>query len=55
MKNQTDKSYSMEEVRESMDQYLDSSVARLRLRLKIAWKKQTSLKQPLTLYDKVKI
>ncbi len=39
MKNQTEKTYSMEETKESMDKYLDSSMSRLRLRLKTAWKK----------------
>jgi hypothetical protein len=53
MTKKKEKTYSVEEVRESMGQYLDSSIARLRLRLKIAWKKQTSTKQPF--YDKVGI
>ena len=53
MKNQKEKTYSMKEVRESMDNYLDSSMTRLRLRLKLAWKKQTSAKQPL--YDKATV
>ena len=42
MKNETEKTYSMKEVRESMDKYMDSSIARLRLRLKSAWKKQAT-------------
>ena len=55
MKKETNKIYNIDEVRESMDRYLDSSIARLRLRLKVAWKKQTSIKQPLPFYDKAKI
>ncbi|MEI8174872.1 MAG: hypothetical protein WCG28_02895 [bacterium] len=49
------KTYTIQEVQESLDHYLDSSSERLRLRLKTAWKKQTFTKQPLSLYDKVKI
>jgi len=53
MRKKKEKTYNMEEVRESMDQYLDSSIARLRLRLKLAWKKQASGKQ--SSYGKVAI
>jgi len=53
MRKKREKTYSIEEVRESMGQYLDSSIARLRLRLKLAWKKQASVKQQL--YGKVAI
>lgn len=51
-KSNVNKTYSVEEMRESLDRYLDASAQRLRLRLKAAWKKQTS-KQPL--YDKAKV
>ena len=55
MKDETEKTYSTEEVKKSMDEYIDSSAARLSLRLKTAWKKQTSLKPPLAFYDKAKV
>jgi len=54
MKSKVEKTYNINEVRESMDKYLDSSMARLRLRLKSAWKKHTP-KQPLSLYEKAKV
>ncbi|MFZ1019806.1 MAG: hypothetical protein WAN61_02355 [Minisyncoccia bacterium] len=53
MKNETEKTYSIEEVKESLSQYLDASVDRLRLRLKSAWKKQIYIKHPL--YDKAEV
>ena len=51
------KTYTIQEVQENLDRYLDSSTDRLRLRLKTAWKKQarTYTKHPLSLYDKVKV
>ena len=47
MKNEIDKTYNIEEVREFMDRYLDLSVDRLRSRLKATWKKQVAIKRPL--------
>lgn len=40
MKKTIEKTYSVKEVQENLDQYLDSSADRLRIRLKNAWKKQ---------------
>ncbi|MEK7618553.1 MAG: hypothetical protein AAB410_05415 [Patescibacteria group bacterium] len=36
------KTYSIEEVKEKMENYLDASQERLRSRLRQAWKKQTT-------------
>lgn len=47
MKNKIDQTYSIGEVREFMDRYLDLSVVRLRSRLKATWKKQVIIKRPL--------
>lgn len=47
MKNEIEKTYNLEEVKEFMNQYLDLSVARLRSRLKATWKKQVVIKRPL--------
>ena len=44
------KTYSIDEARSHLDTYLDTSVVRLRARLKSAWKKQASLKSKI--YDK---
>lgn len=45
MKKESEKSYTIKEVRENMDQYLNSSTDRLRIRLKNAWKKQVTARQ----------
>ena len=45
MKKISERTYSLEEVQENLDQYLDSSADRLRVRLKNAWKKQITARQ----------
>ena len=53
MKNEIEKTYSIEEIREFMDRYLDLSATRLRSRLRAVWKKQANFKH--SLYDEVKV
>ncbi len=42
MKKTSEQTYTIEEVQENLDQYLNSSAERLRIRLKNAWKKQVT-------------
>lgn len=44
MKKINEQTYSIKEIQKSLDQYLDSSADRLRLRLKNAWKKQVTIR-----------
>ena len=44
MKNETEKTYNIEEIREFMDRYLDLSATRLRSRLRAVWKKQANFR-----------
>ncbi len=50
--NNTPKTYSIDEVKEKMEKYLDVSTERLRARLRAAWKKQASKIQE---YDRTKV
>ena len=47
------KTYSIEEVKEKMENYLDASQERLRSRLRQAWKKQTTKIMMLKAVDKI--
>lgn len=55
MKNSPTKeqTYTIEEVRESLDNYLGSSVDRLRARLKTAWSKQVSMTRLMHVKTKI--
>jgi hypothetical protein len=50
IKNHSQKTYSIDEAKIRLDQYLDVSAVRLRSRLKAAWKKQSS--RAAKVYDK---
>lgn len=45
MKKITEQTYTIKEVQQNLDQYLDSSSDRLRDRLKSAWKKQIAARR----------
>lgn len=45
MKKTGEQTYTIKEVQENLDQYLNSSADRLRVRLKNVWKKQITARQ----------
>ena len=45
MKKMSEQTYTTKEVQDGLDQYLDSSADRLRVRLKNAWKRQVTARQ----------
>jgi hypothetical protein len=52
-KNSRTPTYSIEQVKAQMEQYVNASAERLRARLRKAWKKQASVKQKV--YDKAAV